>query len=269
MKNTEMEIFFNGEKLYGDDFNNEQILQWYNDDKQTYSNLLPKKYKYLYNLVNEETIYRFLPKKQRFKNALGFGAAEGFELLPIADRIENITIIDAADEFENNIIADKKISRFKPNSSGKLPFEDNSFDLITCFHVLHHIPNVSFVISELYRCLAPNGLLLLREPINSMGDWRDLRPGLTKCERGIPLDLFRKMVSADNIIIEKEHLYCFRVLQSLPNYQTLFTKSRMFLKLDSMLCKLTKWNYKYHPNNKFRRIRPLCVSFVLKKYEQK
>lgn len=68
----------------------------------------------------------------------------------------------------------------KSNISGKIDLPDNTYDLITAFSVLHHILNVSFVLSELFRVLNYNGYLLIREPIHSMGNWNNQRPGLTK-----------------------------------------------------------------------------------------
>lgn len=46
-----------------------------------------------------------------------------------------------------------------------LPYDDNSFDLITCLMVLHHIPddNISILLSEINRVMKPNGVLILRE----------------------------------------------------------------------------------------------------------
>lgn len=38
-----------------------------------------------------------------------------------------------------------------------LPFNDNSFDVIFCNHVLEHIPDDSKAMQELYRILKPNG----------------------------------------------------------------------------------------------------------------
>lgn len=39
----------------------------------------------------------------------------------------------------------------------KLPFEDNSFDIIFCNHVLEHIPDDTKAMQELYRILRPGG----------------------------------------------------------------------------------------------------------------
>ncbi len=44
-----------------------------------------------------------------------------------------------------------------------LPFNDNTFDFITVFQTLHHIKNINKTISELYRIIKPNGVLLIRE----------------------------------------------------------------------------------------------------------
>lgn len=51
-------------------------------------------------------------------------------------------------------------------NDGKLDFEDNSFDICTCFLVLHHVENLSNIISEISRVLKPSGMLILVEHDN-------------------------------------------------------------------------------------------------------
>ena len=46
----------------------------------------------------------------------------------------------------------------------KLPFPDNSFDLILCNHVLEHIPDDRQAMRELFRVLRTNGTALLLVP---------------------------------------------------------------------------------------------------------
>jgi len=46
-----------------------------------------------------------------------------------------------------------------------LPFEDNSYDLILCNHVLEHIPNDLKAMKELYRVLKPRGTAILQVPL--------------------------------------------------------------------------------------------------------
>ena len=49
-----------------------------------------------------------------------------------------------------------------------IPFDDNTFDLIMCTHVLEHIPDDRKAMSELYRVLKPNkGVALLTVPIDN------------------------------------------------------------------------------------------------------
>ena len=46
----------------------------------------------------------------------------------------------------------------------ELPFEDESFALVTCLEVIEHIARAEFFLSELYRILRPAGYLLLSTP---------------------------------------------------------------------------------------------------------
>lgn len=45
-----------------------------------------------------------------------------------------------------------------------LPFQDNSFDIILCNHVLEHIPNDTKAMEELYRILKPGGWGIFQIP---------------------------------------------------------------------------------------------------------
>ena len=63
-----------------------------------------------------------------------------------------------------------------------LPFDDNSYDIIFCNHVLEHIPDDKKAMQELYRVLKPNGMGIFQ----------------------IPQDLNRKTTFEDNTIIDKK-----------------------------------------------------------------
>jgi ubiquinone/menaquinone biosynthesis C-methylase UbiE len=45
--------------------------------------------------------------------------------------------------------------------SQRLPFDDDSFDVITCTHSFHHYPRQEDVIAEMHRVLRPGGRLLI------------------------------------------------------------------------------------------------------------
>ncbi len=118
--------------------------------------------------------------------------------------IEQITILDPSEQFVVNEFKGKPIIYVKPTVEGKMEFPNNSFDVITSFGTLHHIPNVEFIIDEMARVLKPGGYLLIREPIISMGDWRNPRNGLTSRERGIPFELMK------NYILKNKLKNCFK-----------------------------------------------------------
>ena len=49
---------------------------------------------------------------------------------------------------------------------GKLDFEDNTFDIVSCFFVLHHIKNLDNTMKELNRIVKPNGHILFMDHNN-------------------------------------------------------------------------------------------------------
>ena len=63
-----------------------------------------------------------------------------------------------------------------------LPFDDNSYDIILCNHVLEHIPNDTKAMQELYRVMKPNGIGIFQ----------------------IPQDLSRETTFEDNTITDKK-----------------------------------------------------------------
>ena len=143
-------------------------------------------YSYAYHQLNTMHAFRHLGDR-RFGSALGIGSAYGDEFQPISGRIGNLTILEASEALSKGRDVHGVPCRYvAPEESGDLPFEAGSFDLVTSFGVLHHIPNVSHVIRECGRVLADNGVMLLREPIVSMGDWRNPRHGRCAHRPGCP-----------------------------------------------------------------------------------
>ncbi|OJV96815.1 MAG: hypothetical protein BGO43_00830 [Gammaproteobacteria bacterium 39-13] len=49
----------------------------------------------------------------------------------------------------------------------KIPFEDNTFDMVTCQTVLIHVADVDTALKEMIRVLKPGGLLAVAEPNNT------------------------------------------------------------------------------------------------------
>jgi 2-polyprenyl-6-hydroxyphenyl methylase/3-demethylubiquinone-9 3-methyltransferase len=68
-----------------------------------------------------------------------------------------------------------------PDSGGRLPFEDASFDTVTCVNVLQHVADVQSMLSEVRRVLVPGGLLAVAVPFH--GRVRNVLIALRSFER--------------------------------------------------------------------------------------
>lgn len=65
-------------------------------------------------------------------------------------------------------------------SSLTLPFADASFDIVTSWHVIEHVANVSETLTEWRRVLRPGGLLILETPDANCGKAKRLGAGYRK-----------------------------------------------------------------------------------------
>lgn len=82
----------------------------------------------------------------------------------------------------------------------KLPFTNDFFDLICCFETLEHVPNDSFLLQEISRMLAPNGIAFLSFPIN-MDLWNNYDIVVGHCRRYEIKDV-DKLFKAANLDIQ-------------------------------------------------------------------
>jgi SAM-dependent methyltransferase len=270
MKTLNTNFIFSKEiDLYGDNFTLEEIEQWYLEESEAYANLGNKNssdYLYKYHNLNKLNGFNYLKKDCKFDNAMGFGSAYGLEFLPIIEKIEKITILEPSENLKSNKIGNIIPTYLKPNINGSIGFDDATFDLITCFGVLHHIPNVSFIVSELIRVLMPGGYFLIKEPISTMGDWQFPRPGLTKNERGIPVKFLDNIFKKSNVeIVSKtfiDSLFVYKILSKLFKIEM---NTRTYVKFDKFISRLFSWNLHYHRISNFQKIAPGAVFYVIKK----
>lgn len=253
-----IEEYFSGSKLYGDDFSQREIDAWFEDEKKGYYDLGAsdkEKYRYGYHALNNYYGYKSL-KDRNFRSVLGIGSAYGDELRPIISKCKKITILEPTPEFKVNNIEGVPVRYVEPQSSGALPFGDKSFDLVTCFGVLHHIPNVTTVVNEIARSMENGGTFVVREPITSMGDWRAPRRGLTTRERGIPAKLFREIIvnAGFRILSEKKCMFplTHRIFKPL---KTPVYNSKLAVLVDRLFNLWPFWPAYYHATNVFQKLR--------------
>ena len=148
--------------LYGDDFTNQQIDKWYAEEENGYANLgyIDSETDYYpYHLMNQKYGWKYIPSS--LGNVLSLGGAFAAEFEEVSTGVNKITVIEPGEKFWRKEAYGLQLNYLKPNVDGHLNFSDETFDTVTAFGVLHHIPNVSFVLSELVRVLKPGGYILI------------------------------------------------------------------------------------------------------------
>lgn len=263
-----MAVYLSGERLYGDDLSPEEIDRWFEDEREGYADFGAKDaagYHYPYHALDRLHLFRHLPDRD-FPSVLSIGGAYGHELKPLLGRIGQGVIVEPSEAFQGSMLGDLPLTYVKPQASGVLPFADDSFDLECALSVLHHIPNVSFVLQEMHRTLKPGGWALLREPTTSMGDWRRPRRGLTRHERGLPLPWFREALRRAGFQVVRETRCLNAVTPRLGRWLKHGAfNSEVMVRLDSLLTSALSLNQRYHAESLIDRLRPWAVAYVLRK----
>ena len=266
------ERFLSGAELYGDDFSGAELAAWFDDEREGYADLGDPSdggpHDYGYHQLNQRHGFRHLPAQRRFTHALGVGSALGLEFDPLAPRLDAVTILEPSDQLVGGPLRNGlKLDYVKPAPDGSMPFADATFDLTLCFGTLHHIPNVSRIVGEMARVTEPGGYVLIREPIISMGDWRNPRkPGVTKRERGIPLQVMRDIVAAAGMTIDHQSVCVFPLM---PRVGKLLGRaaydSRALTLVDDLASRATRPFYRYHAASSPQKVRPTSVFLVCRR----
>ena len=92
---------------------------------------------------------------------LDVGCGSGMLTIPLADYVEKIVGVDAAEQM---ILKMPKTIKSHLAKADNLPFEKNSFDKLLCHSIFQYFPDIKYsemVISEMKRIVKPNGRIYI------------------------------------------------------------------------------------------------------------
>ena len=121
--------------------------------------LFEKAYHFIKNIALKNKLSLINDLQKSKGNLLDIGAGTGDFLLVAKQNGWNAIGIEPSEKAK--AIAQQKGVELKSNLS---EFQDHSFDLITMWHVLEHVPNLENQIKELQRLLKPNGSIIIAVP---------------------------------------------------------------------------------------------------------
>jgi SAM-dependent methyltransferase len=105
----------------------------------------------------------YIAPDQPFENILEVGGGQGGLTALLYPRSQ-VTNIDLNPEYAQAPCNQQKQVHFLCGDATELPFENNSFDAVTMFDVLEHIPDHQKAVSEALRVLRPDGFILISTP---------------------------------------------------------------------------------------------------------
>ena len=137
--------------------------EWFDDQAKVYDEtdtLLYSKY----GKISCKNIFDYL-KDKKYESLLdvGCGTAYLIDMLSKTHQAKYVGL-DLSTEMINQA-KEKKIegAEFIVGKADELPFEDNTFDVVTCSQSFHHYPDTDKAMQEVLRVLKPNGIYILSD----------------------------------------------------------------------------------------------------------
>lgn len=125
-------------------------------------NLFEKVYHLVRNIALKRKLKLINSVSTETKNLLDIGCGTGDFLQVAQNNNWNVTGIEPNEKAR--ALANTKISNQVLNASELINLKKNSFDIITLWHVLEHLPNIEDQISVLKKLLKHNGTIIIAVP---------------------------------------------------------------------------------------------------------
>ena len=166
--------------------------------------LFEKLYQFIKNIALKNKLKLINSQSQKGK-LLDIGAGTGDFLVVAKNDGWQTTGIEPGEK-PRNIAIQKGVS-FANNLSD---LEDNSFDVITMWHVLEHVPDLEFQIKELKRLIKPNGTILIAVPNFKSFDANYYKEYWAAFD--VPIHFWHFSKTTIKLLFEKENMKLEKVL---------------------------------------------------------
>ena len=164
-----------------------------------------KAYHFIKNIALKNKLSLINDLQKSKGKLLDIGAGTGDFLLVAKNDGWNAIGIEPSEKA--NAIAQRKGVELKSNLSD---FEDNSFDIITMWHVLEHVPNLENQIKELKRLIKPTGSIIIAVPNFKSFDANYYKEFWAAFD--VPRHLWHFSKTAIKKLFEKEDLQLVKIL---------------------------------------------------------
>ena len=137
--------------------------EWFNKQAPVYDETNTILYS-KYGKISCENIFEFLKDKE-YTKLLDIGCGTGY-LIDMLAKVHDAeyTGVDLSPEMIKQANNKKiKNAKFVEGRSDEIPFDDNTFDIITCSQSFHHYPDTDKAMQEARRVLKPGGLYILSD----------------------------------------------------------------------------------------------------------
>ncbi|MDI1254703.1 MAG: class I SAM-dependent methyltransferase [Flavobacterium sp.] len=167
--------------------------------------LFEKMYHFIKNIALNKKVSLINSLSERKGNLLDIGAGTGDFLIRAKQNNWTTTGVEPSEK-ARSIAAKKDIVLFE----NTMAFENNSFDVITMWHVLEHVSDLDFQIAELERLLKPNGHIIIAVPNFNSYDAKHY--GAFWAAYDVPRHLWHFSKTAIKKLFEKENMHLEKIL---------------------------------------------------------
>jgi SAM-dependent methyltransferase len=265
-----------GRVLVGDDFDLDKLTQWFAQEKEAFysanagSSEVDPWYAYM-RYVNDTLAFSKIDYAQKEpKSLLVIGPGSGIEVDAFARKHPDwvLSFLEASKNFQAELTRRfPKAHVVDPTLAGDIPLGNESQSIVCAFSVLHHIPNVTKVIQEVYRVTKHGGLFFVREPCSSIGDWRYPRSA-TPNERGISRGYLISAALGAGFLAERKPVPILfepinKILRKTIGFS--FVPFVLLYYVDRLISLLLSFNDRYWRDTLYKKFGPSSYFYIFQK----